>query len=358
MSGGRNRVGAPSPSGGRSVGALAVVALASLAGAGSGCTPFPDFPPESLVDSVRILAVRADKPYAAPGDMVRFDVLAADGRPERPAPMRVFWVPVPCDVPVAQPDLCYSSFTWQFQPGVDASQNLHEGDSLSVLVPPDQLTSEGGSSGLAYRSMFVFLMACAGHVEYLGSKAGRGLGAVPFGCFDEAGARLGGLDFVFAFARVLVIEGFTNQNPAMDGLEIDSAPVDLDAGITLPRCTAKEEGERCPVHALTLLVPRSSQEVDSVTSGGLGEGGAGSTSTDTGAGTGNVVREALWASFYTTLGETSGAALSLYDPSTDEEPFPTSGYSAPKTAGEGSLFAIVRDSRGGVNWLRVPLHIQ
>lgn len=352
---GRRSVEPLSPSGRR---ALAVVALASLAGAGSGCTPFPDFPRESVVDSVRILTVRADKPYAAPGDMVRLDVLAVDGRPEKPAPMRVFWVPVPCEVPVAQPDLCYSNFTWQFKPGVDASHDLHEGDSLSVIAPPVQLTVGDGLSGPAYRSMYVFLMACAGHVEYLGLEAGRGAGAVPFGCFDEGGAQLGGLDFVFAFARVIEIEGFTNQNPAIDGLEVDSAPVDPEAGITLPRCTAKEEDEKCPVHALTLLVPESSREVDLVTSGGLGEGGAGSTSTDTGAGTGKVVKEGLWASFYTTLGETSGAALSLYDPSTDEKPFPTSGYSAPKTAGEGFLFAIVRDTRGGVNWLQVPLHVQ
>ena len=302
-----------SRSGGR---ALAVIALASLAGAGSGCNPFPDFPPESLVDSARILAVRADKPYAAPGDVVHLDVLAVDGRPEKPAPMRVFWVPVPCSVPVAPPELCYPAFTWQFQPGVDAANELHEGDSLSVVVPPDQPVSEDGPSGVAYGYMYVFLMACAGRVEYLGSKAGLGAGGVPFGCFDEA-------------------------------------PVDLAAGMTLPRCTAKGEDEKCPTRSLTLLVPKSSREVDSLASGGLGQGGAGS-STDTG----DVPQEALWANFFTTLGETYGSALSLYEPGTDKKPFPTTRYSAPKTAGEGFLYAIVRDSGGGVSWLQVPLHIQ
>ena len=37
-----------------------------------------------------MLAIQADKPYAAPGETVNLDILAYDGRSSQPSPMRVF----------------------------------------------------------------------------------------------------------------------------------------------------------------------------------------------------------------------------------------------------------------------------
>jgi hypothetical protein len=69
------------------LGALALIALAALAGGCSAVT----FDPSSKVETVRILATSADKPYAAPGDTVHMQVLAFDGRPMPAAPMNVYW---------------------------------------------------------------------------------------------------------------------------------------------------------------------------------------------------------------------------------------------------------------------------
>ena len=43
----------------------------------AACAP-KDFSPSSLVDSLRVLAVRADKSIAAPGESVHLDALVAD----------------------------------------------------------------------------------------------------------------------------------------------------------------------------------------------------------------------------------------------------------------------------------------
>ena len=47
----------------------------------------PQFEPSHKVDSVRIFAASADKPYAKPGDDVTVELLAYDGRAEQPEPL-------------------------------------------------------------------------------------------------------------------------------------------------------------------------------------------------------------------------------------------------------------------------------
>ena len=51
------------------------------------CGP-SDFDPQTLVNTVRILAAGADEPYAKPGDGVNLSLLAYDGRSQKPAPMK------------------------------------------------------------------------------------------------------------------------------------------------------------------------------------------------------------------------------------------------------------------------------
>src|SRR5580658_7616832 len=83
----------------------AVVALAVTAGTGCG---LGDFPAISSITSVRILASRADEPYAKPGDTVHVDVLAVDGRAVKTTPMHVYWLPFACENPPE--DLYYLCF--------------------------------------------------------------------------------------------------------------------------------------------------------------------------------------------------------------------------------------------------------
>ena len=213
---------------------LSIVALALALGAGAGCGTVP-FEPEGLVSSVRVLAVRASHPYAKPGDAIDFDLLAYDGRANKPRPMRLFWLPTPCVNPEGGAvTACYPRFAEVFPKGVDLSSKLLEGPSSSVKVPVNALDPQGAEPRL-YGTMFVFQMACAGHVQYIGDDAAPSPESVPFGCFDELGRKLGSEDFMFSYHTVFVVPTETNANPSIDGLTFDDEPID-SVGITVVPC--------------------------------------------------------------------------------------------------------------------------
>ena len=114
---------------------LSLLALASGALAGCG-NPFD---PQNLVESVRLLAISADKPYAAPGDTVNMTALAYDGRPPvtpPPPPMTVYWVPIACvDPPGDSYFACYPAFAEAgLTQGVDLTSKLTAGEVGNVAA--------------------------------------------------------------------------------------------------------------------------------------------------------------------------------------------------------------------------------
>ncbi|MDC3958004.1 hypothetical protein [Polyangium jinanense] len=311
----------------------------------TGCN-FPDFAPENEVASVRILATRADKPYATPGDTVNLDVLAFDGRKEKAQPMRVFWIPTVCtDPPEGAPYECYPAFAGAFPRGQDLTPLLKEGTSFSLDVPEDVLGMPGPSgppepgSVPFYKTLVVFNMACAGHVEYIGAR-GMGPQAVPFGCFDADRKELGPEDFMFAFSRVFVFPLLPNSNPVIDHLSFDFATIDPNDGITVDHCTMPEI-EQCPVKPLDISVPESSQEPDPSYRTADGEMG----------------KERILVDYYITGGQVNSTRL-LYDPESGKVGTTAADLRAPLAAGEEMLFAVVRDNRGGLAWLEIPLHVR
>lgn len=332
--------------------ALVPALACSLAALAYGCGLFPNFTPPSAVNSVRVLAVRSSKPYARPGDVLTLDVLAVDGREDKPHPMKVFWVPVPCVSTQYGPLDCYPAFAEQLKPHVDLTQVLPSGDSLSVTVPADALGGTGGEPPLGFARMFVFEVACAGHVRYLGEVPGPATDSVPFGCFDDDGTALGPGDFMVAYATVYLIPDGENQNPVIDGVLLDGKAVDPAAGITLSHCPPTGD-KPCLSHALSAVIPESSSEADIVFTGEPSGGGGAAGST----GTASIRGENVWVEYYVTQGAVVGSRALVYDSESGKvnEDLP---YRLPKAPGEGTLFAVVRDDRGGVNWWSAPLHIQ
>jgi hypothetical protein len=302
----------------------------------------PTFDPASKVTSVRILATRADKPYAKPGDTVAVDLLAVDGRRDRPAQMALSWIPVPCiDPPGDAYYACYPAFAAALTPGVDLTPVLTQGPKLVFKVPDDVLsrtTSEQG--GTRFGTIVVFSLACAGHVEYLGFNVASPE-AVPFGCFDGTGRRLGPDDFVFAYTRLFVFDDRTNQNPEIGGITFGGQPVDLNLGITVDHCpTPSGYGagakSTCPTLPIDVVVPESSQEPDPSRGGELG-------------------KEAIWVDYYLTGGKIKDDVRIVYDAhlgrvrSEDD-------YEAPADEGDATVWAVVHDDRGGVNWVEMKVH--
>ncbi|MFO0675634.1 MAG: hypothetical protein U0169_03810 [Polyangiaceae bacterium] len=346
-----------------------VFAVVVMSSTGIGCG-LGDFEPRSKVSSVRVLASRADKPYAKPGDDVTLELLAVDGRADRSRPMRVSWIPIPCVNPRA--DLYYDCFRTLFdvggsattadagapgdgttdagaipaavrdllKPGVDLSPYLPSGSKFTFRMPDDVVTGHPVVPGAdrPYGLVILFNIACAGHVELVPvDPADANPQVVPLGCFDDSGKRLGADDYVFGFTRVYGYDDLSNQNPEISGITFDGHPVDPAVGITLERCTADKEMD-CPKHPIDVLVPASSQEVRPRASG---DG-----------------KEQISVQFATTRGTFESGTRLLYDALRGKVADSKTDFQPSFDQGVGTLYFVVKDNRGGTNWLEMPVTVR
>jgi hypothetical protein len=316
------------------------MAIAIAVGLAAGCSS--DLPPASRVDTVRILATRADKPYAKPGEGVTLQVLAADGRADRSRPMRVFWLPAVCTNPDGDDYFgCYPAMAGKFAPRIDLSSVLVPGDQWTFTMPADAIATAAPHPGAPdpYGIAFAFVIACAGRVQYVPvDTSTQSPLTTPFGCFDDANRALGPDEFVFAFARVYAFADRRNANPVIDHLVFGGAAVDPAVGIAVGHCTSSDE-THCPTTDLDTVVPDSSWEAD-----------PGSLDT-----TGGEAHEALWADYYVTAGRFDNDSVVLFDAHSGRVSS-GDGYAAPLSRGPQTLWAVVHDTRGGTSWISVPLN--
>jgi hypothetical protein len=334
-----------------------------------GCS-VGDFDAQNKLNSVRILASRADIPYAAPGESVAITVLAHDARPSRPEPMRLSWIPFPCVNPAQDSYFdCFRAFGASrgalppgadagvpprfgdpsgllseiLKPGVDLTPYLPSGPTFSVTLPADIVETHPPSPGVneKYGLAIVFNIACAGHVELIEIDPNDlTRQQVPFGCFDATGKRLGPEEYVIGFSRIYAYDTLRNANPVIESVTFEGKPVDLATGITVDRCTVAkaDRGTACPKLSLEVSVPTSSQEPRVV-------------------GT-KQANEQIWASYYSDIGDLDGDARLLYDVDSGRVTDNAMEFLAPATGGSGTIFIVVRDDRGGVDWVDVPVSVR
>ncbi|HLK41662.1 MAG TPA: hypothetical protein VKU41_33165 [Polyangiaceae bacterium] len=343
----------------------------------SSCSP-GGLADEATIGSVRILASEADKPYAHPGDRVHLQLLAFDGRPSKPAPMKLYWLPFVCDNP---PDDAYYACFAQLgrgrgdagggggaggpdggagglgllQPGTDLSPLLPSGPSYDVTMPADAVTAHAPTPGtpVPYGLTIVFNIACAGHVELLPIVPGTtNPQALPVGCFDADHNQLGPDDYVFGFTRVYAYSdaNMTNTNPTIDYVDVLGQKMSVwpasggysTPGFRTPHCK-EERRENCPKVKVGPVVPSSSWE-------------ANPEDVDKG----NVRHEQIWADFFSTFGNFTSSARLLYDvtrgsigdaSTTDNE------FQAPADPGSGFIWFVVHDNRGGATWATIPVTV-
>ncbi len=287
-----------------SLGCLALLAPAlSTAGCGE------DLGSTSVVDRLRTIAIRADKPEAAPGTSVHLEALVIDPRAgtrdldnawficvtdpgetaQTCASANLTAVPVLCAV---QPEakICLAS--------VDASADY--------VLPERALTGRpAGDAGQVIVTHIVgpkdTLMACAESFSSEGKASG---------------------ECQITIKRLTVSRSSTpNQNPIISDLRFD--------GQALDTVTVAPESKD---HMLTAVVDPSSTETLPVPKNG-------------------ATTESLFVAWYTSPAGDIAVART-------EPPKTETKYQAPGGQGPVKLIAVVHDDRGGVSWVSGSIRVQ
>jgi hypothetical protein len=139
----------------------------------------PEFDPGTQVDSLRVLAVRADNPFVHPGDSVRLQALSYD-----PAGRAIQWAWAACPSPAGSTvDDCLDQVRESAAGGELPVLAMGEGvDSVEIPIPADVLENipvEARQQSLAG----VVSVACPGSLEVLSVDS-----RIPFRCTDAGGA--------------------------------------------------------------------------------------------------------------------------------------------------------------------------
>lgn len=293
---------------------LSAALSASIAACGS------DFDPASRVTTTRILAVSADRPYAAPGEEVSLRALGHDpgGRP-------ITWAYATCPNPSAStPTACVGQIVASAEKAGHAPTfAMGEGlTSFSFRVPDDALSSVPPEARAA-AMVGIVVVACPGTLS-LGASA-----EVPIRCTDATGRVLPLDEFDVGVKRVFVRAKDRNANPAIAQVTWDGAPWPEGEVKEIAACGdastndyAKCDGEKHDVAAIT--------EPSSFESGVDELGGA--------------FTEELVTQYYATEG--------IFEFPVRRADSPATGFVARKGASGRTieLFLVVRDSRGGSTW--------
>ncbi len=305
------------------------------------------FDPANMVSSVRVLATKVDKPYAAPGDTVTLETLAIDGRADRSRPMKLVWFPFLCTNPENEAyyrcfgNLSGGSSAIPIPKDTDLTDLLPSGSTYKVTIPSDIIAKHAPPpTGENYGLAIVFQMACAGRVKFVSvDPDALSLQNAPIGCFDESGIRLGPDDYVLSFTRIYAYEKRVNQNPPIEQLVVDGQAAPF--GFSINRCT-ESKPENCAFARIDTHSPDNAQEVRE---GDLD-------------GEGKTRNEQVWVTYYTSGGRFDADAKLLFDVETGRVPESSNKFRAPSAPGWYRLWAVVHDNRNGINWLEVPFEVR
>ena len=157
-------------------------------------------------------------------------------------------------------------------------------------------------------------------------------------CTDDVGKELSPDDWVFAFTRVYAYDTLVNTNPVITNVTLDGAPVNPTDGITVMPCTGSRSGPNpsCKTYKLGAEVPDTSWE----------------PSLDH--------HEAVFSTFYYTepVGDFDSDGRLLFDATMGRIDDHAVTLIPKATAGEGKIWVIVQDSRGGAAWVELPVHVK
>lgn len=284
---------------------LVLATMLLLAGCGS------DFDPASRVQGLRILATRADKPFAAPGETVTFEALAVNPDGE---PISISWAA--CARPSSPSAVgCVKA--------LPKGAPLSAGPSFTLTVPPNALD---GVPAIAKRTVFfgAVQVACPGDVSTTGGPEG-----LPVRCNDASGRALPLGDYELAVKRVYLRATDKNQNPTIAKVTWDGAEWPEAEVKTMAACDSATSNrfDECSGESHSMSIVPAPDAAES----GVDE-------------LGDPFAEKLLAQYYSTEG--------LFEYQAKDGIRSTTAFKARKGAiGKTlTLWFVVRDDRGGVGW--------
>jgi hypothetical protein len=278
-----------------------------------------DFDPASRIDDLRVVAVRADAPYAAPGQRVRLEALAID-----PAERSINWAWGLCFNP-ASPSApgCLAALD-------DATVVFGAAMSTFEFTLPDDVITSQPAEGRAHASVGAVVAACPGALS-------RVPGALGFRCVDETtGGALDAHEYVVGVKRVFARAIDQNRNPVIAGITWDGAPWLAEEVKEIVACdTGGNDYGACSAndrHVVAVALPAQSSEsgVDSF---------------------GEFFAEQVVVQFYATEGIFEHDVRLASDAVTG---FVARRQSAAQTI---RMWIVVRDDRGGVAWEERRVHV-
>ena len=352
-----------------------------LMGWAAACAP--GFDPVSKVNTLRILAVTIDKPYAQPGDEITFSMTVHDGYGEGgdgavPRSLEVLWLGG-CFNPVGdQYFLCLEQIAQLVAPlgggtpppggfpvdlikqeVVPGSRSGDIGTSEFTLTLPDDIITSRPvpQAGPHYGIAYVFFAACAGNLVAvpLESPGGGQVPDFPLRCVDPDGNVLGSESFSIGYTQVYAFADMRdNTNPPIDGLSLDGAAIDAAGELpVVPACPVSAEDRRtascgsgeptedCQKIRVGAMV-RDSAELD-----------PGATDID-----GNPAREIIWVTYFSDGGDVSPSLTLVSDATKGYQPDFSTEWIPPADPGIYSLWAVARDQRGGSSIIRRFVRVQ
>lgn len=271
------------------------------------------FAPASRLTDLRLLAVAADPPAAAPGEEVKLDALYHDRR-ERP----LEWGYAYCDAQTSSAALdCARS--------IDPDSLVVATDTPQQVITMPELTGDTARA----TAQGVAVIVCPGRIV-AGDTEG-----IPIAC-EVDGQPLALNAFEIGVKRVFYREQSDNQNPQIAELRWDGEPWAEDDVKRVTACDRDtDDVEECPTstrHALSVDAADAAQDY-----------------TDP---SGAQAREQAVVQFYADGGSFEHEART---PEDAETRWVARRSDAGKTL---RLFFVVRDSRGGVSWITRSVEVQ
>lgn len=369
----------------------------------------------SEVRSLRVLAVKKDKPYAKPGDCVTMTMLSHDpttqgAAEEVPRPVQKLWLGG-CFNPPG--DLYYGCFSdpsfgqsllglatpggEQQGQGPDPACPTQDpqpapiglGDRFTLKIPEAGALKEPATAGQPpFGTAFVFFAACTGELGPA-EPTGKAEVAFPLACRDGNGNALGPDDFVAGYATVFIYQDIANQNPVIEGFEFDGRrylPGETAATCVGEACVGREpcleQGEECDkptdccsgrcrdgvcagadeltcdrdVPCVERCDKKREEDCRSFEIGPLVSRKPTVEMDELANTRGRAFKEQIWVNYHTTGGTVASEVRLVNDAVAGFIPDYQTELRLPNDTPEGedllTLWAVVRDNRGGTEWVR------